>query len=454
MKNPFILLSMLIASYAVSAHAAQKSIADTITVQELEMLISKDTIVDLGLSVYWSNINLGAKDICDNGDYFAWGETEPKTFFAKENSKTYGRNTYELKQDGIVNENGELTPTNDAASVQWGAKYRMPNVEEIEELFSSCEIKGYIVKTEEKGLVYGVMFESPKTKGKIFFPFPGVYKGDSIAKYDPDNDFRPNAGACWASSIHNRGAADIASNIAFTTGYYFYRHFGLPIRPVKEKNIDENADIWECLTVTSEMIQKKLGKNKIVDMGSGIKWTNCNLGAKYVYENGDYYAWGETSTKEQYTRSNSIVAAKDTADLANSGFVLRAKSTDDFGYEKTVYHLSPANDAAKQRLGKKYKTPDVDELESLLYTCNIKRLRVKTPEGLIIKGYLLKSKTNGNMLFFPMAGNVIETPNFNGIRALYWSSTMINNQGFYLDFSAEMLLTDPYIGLPIRAISK
>lgn len=447
-------MSLLIALYAVSARAAQKSIADTITVQELEKLISKDTIVDLGLSVNWSNINIGAKDICDNGDYFAWGETEPKTFFAKENSKTYLRNTYELKQDGIINENGELMPGYDAATVQWGTKYRMPNLEEVNELFSSCEIKGYIVKTEGKELVYGVMFESPKTKARIFFPFPGVYKANDIAKYDPDNDSHPNAGACWASSIYSQGAADLASNIIFTTGWYFYRYVGLPIRPVMDKPIDVNADIWESAIVTSEMLQKQLGKDKIVDMGNGVKWTNCNLGAKYVYENGDYFAWGETSTKEQYTWSNSVVVAKDTADLANSGFVIRAKSIDDYGVERTVYHLSPTNDAATQRLGENYKTPNVDELESLLYTCTFKRLRVKTPEGLIIKGYLLKSRKNGNMLFFPMAGNVVETPNFKGIRALYWSSTMINNKSFYLDFSDEMSLTNPYVGLPIRAIVK
>ena len=115
-------VSLLIASFAGRANATQKSIADTITVQELGKLISKDTIVDLGLSVNWSNINIGAKDICDNGDYFAWGETEPKTFFAKENSKTYLRNTYELKQDGIINENGELEGSNKVG--EWLMKIR------------------------------------------------------------------------------------------------------------------------------------------------------------------------------------------------------------------------------------------------------------------------------------------------------------------------------------------
>lgn len=446
-------VSLLIASFAGRANAAQKSIADTITVQELNMLVSNDTVVDLGLSVDWSNFNIGAKNICDNGDYFAWGETAPKTFFDKTNSKTYGLNTYELKREEIVNEYGDLTPAYDAAATLWGAKYRMPNQEEVNELFTSCEIKGYIVKTEENRLVYGVMFESPKTKGRIFFPFPGVYKGLEIQKYDPDNDSRPNAGACWASSIYSKGAADLASNIIFTTGWYFYRYVGLPIRPVMEKTIDENADIWEAGLVTTEMLQKKLGKDKNVDMGNGIKWTNCNLGAKYVYENGDFFAWGETSTKEQYTFSNCAVCVKDTFELANEGFVERAKSIDDYGVERTVYHLSPANDAATQRLGKKYKTPNVDELESLLYSCQFKKLRVKTPDDKIIKGYLLKSRKNGNMLFFPMAGNMIETPNFKGIRALYWSSTMINNRCFYFDFS-EMSLTNPYIGLPIRAIVK
>lgn len=168
-------------------------------------------------------------------------------------------------------------------------------------------------------------------------------------------------------------------------------------------------------TITMQELEMLISKDTIVDLGLSVNWSNFNIGAKDICDNGDYFAWGETSTKEQYTWSNSVVVANDTADLANSGFVVRAKLIDDYGVERTVYHLSPTNDAATQRLGEKYKTPNVDELESLLYTCNIKRLRVKTPEGLIIKGYLLKNRRNGNLLFSPMAGNVVETSNFKGI---------------------------------------
>ncbi|MEE1085241.1 MAG: hypothetical protein UH850_16095 [Paludibacteraceae bacterium] len=431
---------------------ARNSIADTITVQELEKLISKDTIVDLGLSVNWANFNIGAKSFLDNGDYFSWGETEPKTDFSENNSKNYGRNTYELKRDGVINEQGDLNPSFDAATVKWGKKYRMPNQEEVDELYSSCDIKGYIVKTNGDELIYGITLESPKNKNRIFFPFPGVYKKDGLAKYNP-NDSRPNAGACWASSVSNLGAADIASNIIFTTGWYFFRNVGLPIRPVVEKEIDTNADIWESSLITSEMLEKQLGGKEIVDMGKGIKWTNRNLGAKHIYDNGDYFAWGETKTKDVYTPENCIVINKDTAELANSKFVYRAYSRDDWGTLRTIYQLSKKNDAATQILGKKFKTPDVDEMESLLYSCEKKSIRVKTPEGKIVKGYLLKSSINGNKLFFPIAGNRINTPNFNGIKALYWSSTMIENECFYYDFS-KMRLMSPYIGMPIRAIKK
>lgn len=446
-----VLISLVITLFSFNAQA-RRSMADTITVQELDKLISKDSIVDLGLSVNWANFNIGAKSYIDNGDYFAWGETEAKAYYGQDNSKNYGRNTYELKSDGIINENGELTPAYDAATVKWGSKYRMPNQEEVEELFSSCDIKGYIVKTEGDELIYGITLESRKNQNKIFFSFPGVYKESGLKKYDP-NDSRPNAGACWASSVSNLGAADIASNIIFTTGWYFYRNVGLPIRPVVEKEIDTNADIWDLGLITSEMLEKQLGKQKTVDMGRGVKWTNSNLGAKNIYDNGDYFAWGETKPKDIYTTENCVVIGKDTAELANSKFVKRAFSRDDWGTLRTIYQLMPENDAATKILGKKFKTPDVDEMESLLYGCNFRSIRVKTPEGKILKGYLLKSKKNGNMLYFPIAGNKITTPNFNGIKALYWTSTMIENRFFYFDFS-EMKLMAPYIGMPIRAIKK
>ena len=46
------------------------------------------------------------------------------------------------------------------------------------------------------------------------------------------------------------------------------------------------------------------GNYEFVDLGLSVKWASCNIGAEIPYEFGDYYAWGETETKETYTFDN------------------------------------------------------------------------------------------------------------------------------------------------------
>lgn len=97
--------------------------------------------VDLGLSVKWATYNLGATSPEGRGDYFFWGETEPKKVYGEEHYKwyqpgspkmiKYPLNTSHRGVDGLI----ELEMGDDAASVNWGAKWRMPNLAEIKELF-------------------------------------------------------------------------------------------------------------------------------------------------------------------------------------------------------------------------------------------------------------------------------------------------------------------------------
>lgn len=41
--------------------------------------------IDLGLSVLWANYNVGASNPEEDGDYFAWGETQTKSTFTLNN---------------------------------------------------------------------------------------------------------------------------------------------------------------------------------------------------------------------------------------------------------------------------------------------------------------------------------------------------------------------------------
>ena len=95
---------------------------------EVSGKISGHYYVDLGLSVKWADRNIGALSSSDYGDYFAWGETETKDEYTESNSVTYG-----VEMDDIAG-NAEY----DAATANWGSKWRMPTEDEIEELSDKC----------------------------------------------------------------------------------------------------------------------------------------------------------------------------------------------------------------------------------------------------------------------------------------------------------------------------
>ena len=94
--------------------------------------------VDLGLSVKWASCNVGANSPEEYGDYFAWGETEAKSNYNSSSSLTYGLSLSKLKSRGIVDDNGILTASYDAATVNWGDNWRMPTLDEINELVEKC----------------------------------------------------------------------------------------------------------------------------------------------------------------------------------------------------------------------------------------------------------------------------------------------------------------------------
>lgn len=94
--------------------------------------------VDLGLSVKWASCNVGANSPEERGDFFAWGETSSKSGYYGSNSVTYDLSISELKSRGIIGSDGNLTAEYDAATVNWGGTWRMPTLDEIEELVNDC----------------------------------------------------------------------------------------------------------------------------------------------------------------------------------------------------------------------------------------------------------------------------------------------------------------------------
>ena len=130
--------------------------------------------VDLGLSVKWARFNVGADAPEDFGDYFAWGETEPKTTYNYQNYKywkSYGWAKY--CDDGRdADHQYVLEASDDAATVNWGGTWRMPTKEEFEELMK------YENTTKQWTLenhVLGLRLTSKKNGNSIFLPAAGEY---------------------------------------------------------------------------------------------------------------------------------------------------------------------------------------------------------------------------------------------------------------------------------------
>ena len=134
--------------------------------------------VDLGLSVKWANMNIGAQKATDYGDYFAWGETEPK--------ENYTGTTYTYNNVDTV-----LDPEADVARVKWGGEWRMPTREEFQELINheNCTCEWKTVDGVNGLLVTSLQDPSQH----IFLPAAGMCNGTTIGSN------AGTSGSYWAS---------------------------------------------------------------------------------------------------------------------------------------------------------------------------------------------------------------------------------------------------------------
>jgi hypothetical protein len=105
--------------------------------------------VDLGLpsGTLWATCNVGANSPEEYGDLFAWGETEPKEVYDWDTYKWcfedyFSLTKYCTKSDygynGFTDDKTELDPEDDAACVNWGASWRMPTIQQLDELYQEC----------------------------------------------------------------------------------------------------------------------------------------------------------------------------------------------------------------------------------------------------------------------------------------------------------------------------
>ena len=187
--------------------------------------------VDLGLpsGIRWATMNVGATSPEKYGNYYAWGETEPKTMYNWSTYKWCNGRYDDLtryctdSKCGIVDNITELKLADDAARVNWGGAWRMPTNAEWTELSKNCT---WTWTTDYNGTgVKGDIVTSVVNGNSIFLPAAG-YRVD-YNLFDVGNN-----GIYWSSSL-NTNDSDYAKYKAFGSNVLDYnRPFGLSVRPV------------------------------------------------------------------------------------------------------------------------------------------------------------------------------------------------------------------------------
>ena len=214
--------------------------------------------VDLGIrmngkKILFATRNLGAEHEYDYGDYFAWGATEPLCIGYDQNDGVVSasnatayvtKHWKDGKSDGYTDANtpyfngstytkytdanAVLAAEDDAASVQWGADWRMPTYEE---MLALVENTTYVETDDYKGTgISGYIFTGKGDFGNasLFIPGAGFFNGGAATFYH-------RHGLYWSSTLKYISNGNCLSilGMSYVQGANASRRNGLSVRAVR-----------------------------------------------------------------------------------------------------------------------------------------------------------------------------------------------------------------------------
>lgn len=201
--------------------------------------------VDLGLSVMWGNMNIGASAPEDRGGYYAWGETETKENYSWStykwcNGTSTSLTKYNTKSDyGMVDNKTVLEVDDDVAHVVLGEKWRMPTDAEWKELQENC--------TWTPTNTYDYIITSKTNGASIFLPAAGYMRETNLFEGGAEHNY-------WSSTL-SKSYPNEAWHLYLRSesSYDVYRFLGFPVRPVYgDAPVEPTITPSNWLTFTSE----------------------------------------------------------------------------------------------------------------------------------------------------------------------------------------------------------
>jgi len=241
--------------------------------------------VDLGLSVNWATMNIGATETTGSGDQFAWGETTSKSSYSWANYK-YGSSAEDMTKYNVTDGKTVLEATDDAAAVHWGGPWRMPTKKEFDELLSYCTWQWYGKDNTEFNGMCGYKILSNRhgyTDKFIFLPLTDYSTSDngwavywSSTGYDGGNtgpSFSPVLYSLANSIIFSKSGINIQ-----TENRYQNKSVRAVFTPKNKTNPD--ASIIEEVPLSSANLFD-VGKVIGVKNSKGYIYSNTTVAAQY-----------------------------------------------------------------------------------------------------------------------------------------------------------------------------
>ena len=422
--------------------------------------------VDLGLpsGTLWATMNVGASSPEDYGDYYAWGETTTKSTYKSSTYKYCDGSSSTLTKYctsgsyGPVDNLTELELSDDAAYVNWDGEWRMPSEEQFLELINGEYTT--IEWTTQNG-VNGRLITSKSNSNSIFLPAAGE-------RYDTSLDNTGSNGCYWSRSLDTNTPTFARSLYVYPNDVYSGyggRNYGRSVRPVRyvkvtsitlsQTSLSLSRGDSQTLTVTilpSDANNKSIAwtssdasvatvdanglvtavavgsctiacaatdgsgvtatcqltvyidrsgtidGHESVDLGlpSGTLWATMNIGASSPEDYGDYFDWGETTTKSTYNWSTYKYCNGSENTLTK--YCISYK----YGTVDNLTELELSDDAAYVNWGGNWRMPSYDQFTELINSV------YTTTEWTSVNGKYgrkITSKSNGNSIFLPAAGN-------------------------------------------------